>query len=148
MVATDHAFERPQQRRTFLELGREMCAPDSSTTANTAKIESQEAEALASSKVYDSTLLFINLDLQFGQFFPEPFLYRRHQPVMSRVDVDQDHQIIRKPCVLYVGVLAEARGLLRPLQHPIYLCEVEVTEQRRDYSHYAISNFLRRLTRG
>jgi hypothetical protein len=26
----------------------------------------QEAEALASTEVYDSTLLFINLDLQFG----------------------------------------------------------------------------------
>jgi hypothetical protein len=32
-------------------------------------------------------------------------------------------------CVLDVGVLAEARGLFRPLQHPIHLGEVEVTEQ-------------------
>src|SRR6266478_4657749 len=51
---------------------------------------------------------------------------------MSRVGVNQDHQIIRKSCVLDVGVLAETRGLFRPLQHPVHLGEVEVTEQRRD----------------
>ena len=27
------------------------------------------------------------------QLLPEPFLYRRHQPVMSRVGVDQDHHL-------------------------------------------------------
>jgi hypothetical protein len=27
-----------------------------------------------------------------AKFFPEPFLHRRHQPVMSLVGVDQDHQ--------------------------------------------------------
>jgi hypothetical protein len=53
--------------------------------------------------IYVSTLLFIDLDLQFGKFFPEPFLHRRHQPVMSLVGIDQDYQIIGKPCVLDVG---------------------------------------------
>ena len=51
---------------------------------------------------------------------------------MSRVGVDQDHQIICKPCILDVGVLAEARGLFRPLQHAVNLGEVEIAEQRRD----------------
>src|ERR1700751_4586919 len=51
---------------------------------------------------------------------------------MSRVGVDQDHQIICKPCILDVGVLAEARGLFRPLQHAVNLGEVEIAEQWRD----------------
>ena len=58
-------------------------------------------------EVYDSTFLFIDLDLEIGQLLPEPLLYRRHQPVMSRVGVDQDRQIICKPCILDVGVLAK-----------------------------------------
>ena len=66
------------------------------------------------------------------------FLYRRHQPVMSRVGVDQDHQIICKPCILDVGVLAETRGLFRPLQHTVNLGEVEIAEQWRD--HPALRN--------
>src|SRR5215475_15197320 len=57
-------------------------------------------------------------------------LYRPHQPIMSWVGVNQDHQVIRKSCVLDVGVLAVARGLFRPLQHPVHLGEVKVTEQR------------------
>src|SRR5712671_2445659 len=67
--------------------------------------------------------------LQFGQLLPKPFLYRPHQPIMSRVSVNQDHQIIRKSCVLDVGVLAVARGLFRLLQHPVHLGEVKVAEQ-------------------
>ena len=51
---------------------------------------------------------------------------------MSRVGVDQDHQIICKPCILDVGVLAEARGLFRLLQHAVNLGEVEIAEQWRD----------------
>jgi hypothetical protein len=76
-------------------------------------------EALASTEVHVPTLLFINLDLQFSQLLPKPFLNRPHQPVMSWVGVNQDHQIVRKSCVPDVGVLAEARGLFRPLQHPV-----------------------------
>jgi hypothetical protein len=103
--------------------------PHATTTANASEVETQEAEALASTEVYVSTLLFINLDLQFGQLLPKPFLYRPHQPVMSWVGVNQDHQIIRKSCVLDVGVLAVTRGLFRLLQHLVHLVEVEVAEQ-------------------
>ena len=48
--------------------------------------------------------------------------------------VDQDHLIIGETRVLDVGVLAVMRGLLRPLQHPIHLGEVEIAEQRRDHT--------------
>ena len=133
MVSAEHFLELPQQRSSFLELGRVVGTPYAPTTTNTAEIETQKAEAFAAAEVYISTLLFIDLDLQFGELFAESFLHRHHQPVMSGVGVDQDHQIIGKPCVLDVGVLAVARGLFRPLQHPIHLGEVEVTEERRDH---------------
>src|SRR6516225_2436385 len=51
---------------------------------------------------------------------------------MPRMSVYQDHQIIGESSILDVGVLAVARGLLRQLQHPIYLCKIDITEQRRD----------------
>ena len=57
------------------------------TTANASEVETQKAEALAATEVYVSTLLFINLDLQFGHLLPKPFLFRPHQPIMSRVVV-------------------------------------------------------------
>jgi site-specific DNA recombinase len=133
LVSAEHFLELPQQRSSFLELGRVVGTPYAPTTTNTAEIETQKAEAFAAAEVYISTLLFIDLDLQFGELFAESFLHRHHQPVMSGVGVDQDHQIIGKPCVLDVGVLAVARGLFRPLQHPIHLGEVEVTEERRDH---------------
>src|SRR5712671_7637370 len=112
----------------FLSLGV-YCAHHTPPTANASEVETQKAEALAATEVYVSTLLFINLDLQFGPLLPKPFLYRPHQPIMSRVSVNQDHQIIRKSCVLDVGVLAVARGLFRLLQHPVHLGEVKVAEQ-------------------
>jgi hypothetical protein len=59
-----------------------------------AEIESEEAEAFAAAEVHDPTLLFIDFDLQSGQFLPEAFLNRLHQPVMPRVGIHQDHQIV------------------------------------------------------
>ena len=52
---------------------------------------------------------------------------------MSRVGIDQDHQVIGETRVLDAGEPAAARGLLRPLEHPIHLGEVEVAEQRGDH---------------
>jgi hypothetical protein len=55
----------------------------------------------------------------------------RQAPVMSLVSVDQDHQVVSESRIFDGGVLAVARGLLRPLQHPVNLGEVDVAEQRR-----------------
>src|SRR5277367_1337800 len=59
---------------------------------------------------------------------------------MSLVGVDQDHQVVRESRIFDVGVLAVTRSLLRPLQHPVDLGEVDVTEQRRN--HPALRNAL------
>src|SRR5215813_14234145 len=53
---------------------------------------------------------------------------------MSTVCVDQDHQIVSKARILDPGVLAVACRLLRPLEHTVYLIEVDVTEQWGDHS--------------
>ena len=66
-----------------------MCSPDAPSTTDAAEIESEEAEAFAAAEVHDPTLLFIDFDLQSGQFPPEAFLNRRHQPVMPRVGIHQ-----------------------------------------------------------
>jgi hypothetical protein len=63
LVAAEHVLELPLQRSSFLELWRIVGTPEASTTAHAAEVEPQEAEALASTKIYDSTLLFIDLDL-------------------------------------------------------------------------------------
>ena len=39
LVATEHVFELPQQRRSFLELWRVVGTPEAPTTAHTAEIE-------------------------------------------------------------------------------------------------------------
>src|SRR6266481_5642913 len=111
-----------------------MCLPDAPSTTDAAEIESEEAEAFAAAEVHDPTLLFIDFDLQSGQFLPEAFLNRRHQPVMPRVGIHQDHQIVSKTRILDAGVLAVACHLFCPLEHSVYLGEVEITEQWGDHS--------------
>src|SRR5208337_255546 len=53
---------------------------------------------------------------------------------MARMKVHQDHQIVRKSCILDGGVSLVAGGLARLFQHLVYLIEVEITEQRRDHT--------------
>src|SRR6516165_2501684 len=53
---------------------------------------------------------------------------------MARMEVHQDHQIVRKSCVLDGGVPLVASGLDRLFQHLVHLIEVEITEQRRDHT--------------
>jgi hypothetical protein len=83
LVAAEYVFELPQQRSSFLELGRVAGTPYTPTTTDMAGIETQEAEALASTKVHVSTLLLFDLDLQLGKLFPESFLRRVHSRIRS-----------------------------------------------------------------
>src|ERR1019366_6791159 len=91
--------------------------------AQVAEVEAQEAEALASAKVYDAAFLIIDFDLEFVELLAEAFLHRSHQPVMSLVGVDQDHQIVSESRIFEIGVLAIAGTRPRSLQHPIHLIE-------------------------
>src|SRR5215470_17140255 len=53
---------------------------------------------------------------------------------MSRMGVDQDHEIISESRVLDTRVRSISGGLLRPLEHTVHLIEVDIAEQRGDHS--------------
>ena len=44
------------------------------------------------------------VNLEGRQFLPESVLYGLEEPVMLRIGIHQDHQIIGKPGILEVGV--------------------------------------------
>src|SRR5712671_4201833 len=111
-----------------------MRPPRSTSTAEVAEVETQKPEAFTSLKVDHPALFIIDFNLQLAEFLPKPLVYRSNQPVMPPVGVDQDHQIVCESRIFDVGVLAIACDLPRSLQHPVHLIEVEVTEQRRDYT--------------
>src|SRR5215210_3228548 len=131
-MAAEHLFERSHQRRPLLELRRVMRPPLSAQAAEVAEIEAQEAEAFASTQVHDAALLIIDFDLELVELLPQALFHRSDQPVMSRMSVDQDYQIVSEPRIFDGGEPALARNLLCPLQHSIHLIKVEVAEERRD----------------
>src|ERR1700722_2915083 len=106
-----------------------MRPPRSASTAEVAEVEAQKPEALASLKVDHAALFIIDFNLQLVEFLSKPLVYRSNQPVMPPMGVDQDHQVVSEPRIFDMGVLALACDLPRPLQHPIYLVEVDIAEQ-------------------
>src|SRR4029077_6660904 len=93
-VSAKHLFEPAQERRPLFELGRVMRPHRSAQTAEIAEVEPQETEALASFQVHSSALFIIDFHLQLGELLPESFGHGSHQPVMTFVGVDQDHQVV------------------------------------------------------
>ena len=60
---------------------------------------------------------------------------------MSRMGVDQDHEIISESRVLDTRERSISGGLLRPLEHTVHLIEVDITEQWGDDALNAKDNF-------
>src|SRR5258707_15521959 len=56
LVSAEHFLELPQQRSSFLELGRVVGTPYALTTTNTAEIETQKAEAFATFRLFSSLI--------------------------------------------------------------------------------------------
>jgi hypothetical protein len=83
LVTAEYILELPQQRRSFLELGCVLRTPRATTTATAPEVETQKAEALASTEAYDSTLLFINLDLQFAVVEIRPAFASRERRLLG-----------------------------------------------------------------
>jgi hypothetical protein len=61
-----------QQRRSLLELGPEVRPLLAAKGADASEVESQEAEAFAQIQFDGGALLFIDLNLQLGQFLSQP----------------------------------------------------------------------------
>jgi len=75
------------------------------------------------------------------QFLTESSFDRRMQPVLSRVRVYEDHEVIGESGVFDARPPLVAGDFLRSLQHAIHLIEVHVAEQGRNYSPNAKGNF-------
>jgi hypothetical protein len=69
-VSPEDLSKRLQQRRAFLHLGRVLRSPSARQAANTTEVEPQEPEAFAAGEVDGSALLFVDLDVKFGQLLP------------------------------------------------------------------------------
>ena len=110
------------------------CAPDGSRTP-------EKPEAFAAAEVHDPTLLLVDFDFAARRVpravvFPPP-------PSASHVACRRRSRSPGRPRISPYfdgGVLAVTRSLLRPLQHPVDLGKVDVTEQRRN--HPALRNAL------
>jgi len=127
---SDDNLELLEQRRAGLQSWPEPCGPDSPTTPLSTKLKAQESEALSLRQVNNATLLLIHLDLDLGQFFPKALVYRLSQPLMAGAAPQEDDEIIREPCVLQLGVLAQTSDRPSFLQHPVHLVEVDVRKER------------------
>src|SRR5664279_606803 len=119
-----------KQRYPLLQLGCIVRSPLPLKAQYTPIFKTQESEALSLRQIHHPTLVLVDLHAELRELLAQPSVYRLHQPVTPPFSVDQDHQIVRKTCILDVGGLAPSRGIHRSLQHPVYLIQIEVTEQR------------------
>src|SRR5215467_2755726 len=71
---------------------------------------------------------------------PQPLLHRLPKPLLARVRIHKNHQIIGKSRVFDCRPPLVAGRCFRPLQHLVHLIEVQITEQRRNHSSYANDN--------
>ena len=77
----------------------------------------------------NTALLLVHLHLQLVELLPESFLHRVKEPRMTRVGVHQDNDVVRPTAILNRCSSLMAGDLPRPLQHAIYLIEVDIAEQ-------------------
>src|SRR5262249_15630825 len=118
MEATEPVFELAQQDGALRELGRIIRLPLALQAPYAPQLKAQESEALSFCQVNVPTLLFVDIDMEFGQFLSQPLVYCFVQPDMLRVSIHQNHQIVGEPCVLKIGVGSAAGGVLSAFQHP------------------------------
>src|ERR1035438_8665213 len=118
------------QRCPLLQLGRIVWPPLLPKAEYAPIFKTQESEALSLLQIHHSTLVLVDLNAELRELLAQPLVYRLHKPVTPPFSVYQDHHVVRETCVLDVGGLAPSRGVHRLLQHPVYLIQIEVTEQR------------------
>src|SRR5215813_1809942 len=125
---TEYLLQLPYQCRALLQPRRIPRPPDAASTLHPPEVKTQEAELLPLGQVNDPAFLLIDGDLEGRQFLPEAYVYGLEEPVMLRIGIHQDHEIIREPGILEVGVGTTTGDLFRPLQHLIHHGEIQITE--------------------
>ena len=98
-MAAENLLERAQQRRPLLHPRGAKRHPSVSPTANPTEVKAEKSEALALREVHPPSLLLVHLDLERRQFLSKSPFDRRTKPVLARMSVHQDHQIIGEPGV-------------------------------------------------
>ena len=83
---------------------------------------------LSPGQIDHPAFLLIDGNLEGCQFLPEACLHGLEEPIMLRIGVHQDHEIIGKPGIFEVGVGTTAGDLFGPLQHLIHRGEIQITE--------------------
>src|SRR6516225_1536293 len=131
---------RPQPR-PLLRLRRILRPPHAPTRTHAPKVKAQEVEALPLAPVHDPALGLVQAQIKLGELLPQPPVHRLQQPLVATEAIHEYHQVVGPARVLHVRVPPSPGGLLRPLQHPIHLREVDVAEQRRDDPSRTIANF-------
>ena len=140
-MAAENLLERAQQRRPLFPLRGVKRHPSVSPTANPTEVKAEKSEALALRQVHPPSLLLVHLDVERRQFLTESPFDRRAQPVLSRVGIYEDHEVIGESSVFDARPPLIAGDLLRSLQHAVDLIEVHVAEQGRNHSPNAKGNF-------
>src|SRR6516165_8108957 len=128
LEATEYLLQLPYQCRALLQPRRIPRPPDGTSTLHPPEVKTQEAELLPLGQVNDPAFLLMDGDLEGRQFLPEAYVYGLEEPVMLWIGIHQDHEIIREPGLLEVGVGTTTGDLFRPLQHLIHHGEIQITE--------------------
>src|SRR5258708_4062682 len=114
LVPTEYLLQFPQQCRALLQPGRIPRPPDASSAPHPPEVKAQEAELLTLSQVNHPAFLLIDGNLEGRQFLPESLVHGLEEPVMLRIGIHQDHEVIREPGILEVGVRTTTGDLFRP----------------------------------
>src|ERR1700674_4568478 len=128
-MAAENLLERAQQRRPLFHPRGAKRHPSVSPTANPTEVKAEKSEALALREVHPPSLLLVHLDLERRQFLSKSPFDHRPKAALARMSVHQDHKIIGEPGVFDIRPPLNTSDVLRSLQHPVHLVEVEVTEQ-------------------
>jgi hypothetical protein len=80
--------------------------------------------------VDDPAFLLIDGNLEGRQFLSEADFHGLEEPIMLRIGLHHDHEIIRTPSVFEGGGGTTTGDLFGPLQHPIHRGERQMTEYR------------------
>src|SRR5262249_26518298 len=128
------------QCRAFLQHGRIPCSPDSSSTPHPSKLKAQAAEMLPMGESDEAAFLLIDSHLEGCQLLPEAFVHSLKEPIVLRLGLHQDHEISREPGLVEGGRGTTAGDLFRLLQHPLHRGEIQMTEERREYTPYKVAN--------
>jgi hypothetical protein len=94
-------------------------------------VKAQEAQALSLDQVDAPAFLLMDGDLELGQFFSEASGHGLEEPIMLRIGIHQDHEVISTPSRFEGGIRSTAGDLLGLLQPPIPRSAIQMTAERR-----------------